>query len=303
VAGEAGGGLFVSAGHTQLFNATIAANQVHYHIAIQTGLGGGLYLTHTAVLTASNSLVADNSRQSDKGSFNMDDCSSQDTTGAFFYNLFRNMDNCILLLTQVGTIEGLDPLLGPLQNNGGDTPTQALLAGSPAIDAGDPAGCTGQNGVLLTSDQRGAPRPASGCDIGAYELAPEADVGVSQQDSADPVRVGAALTYAVVVTNAGPLTANGVMLTGTLPLSATVLAVTPSQGVCFTVPLYCAWGSLASGDRITVTVAVTPTAGGVLTNLVNVAANEFDPALANNTASETTSVLRPLYLPLVGRGP
>src|SRR5205823_7880339 len=31
-----------------------------------------------------------------------------------------------------------DPLLGPLQNNGGPTFTHSLLPGSPAIDAGDP---------------------------------------------------------------------------------------------------------------------------------------------------------------------
>ena len=32
-----------------------------------------------------------------------------------------------------------DPLLGPLQNNGGPTLTHALLTGSPAIDTGDPS--------------------------------------------------------------------------------------------------------------------------------------------------------------------
>ena len=33
----------------------------------------------------------------------------------------------------------IDPLLGPLANNGGPTQTHALLSGSPALDAGDPA--------------------------------------------------------------------------------------------------------------------------------------------------------------------
>jgi hypothetical protein len=66
-----------------------------------------------------------------------------------------------------------DPLLGPLQNNGGPTQTQALLSGSPAIDAGNPSGCTDGNGHLLKTDQRGMPRhdpeDTRGCDIGAYE--------------------------------------------------------------------------------------------------------------------------------------
>lgn len=63
----------------------------------------------------------------------------------------------------------LDPLLGPLADNGGFTFTHALYPGSPAIDAGDPANCP-------ATDQRGFPRPLDGdglngprCDMGAYE--------------------------------------------------------------------------------------------------------------------------------------
>lgn len=70
-----------------------------------------------------------------------------------------------------------DPLLGPLEDNGGDTWTHALLPGSPAIDAGDNAYCP-------ASDQRGVERPKDGdgdgsavCDIGAFELTNELDYG------------------------------------------------------------------------------------------------------------------------------
>lgn len=65
----------------------------------------------------------------------------------------------------------------PLGDNGGPTLTHALLATSPAIDAGDPVGCADSQGNPLTVDQRGQPRPADGdgngsavCDIGAYGL-------------------------------------------------------------------------------------------------------------------------------------
>jgi hypothetical protein len=62
----------------------------------------------------------------------------------------------------------LDPLLGPLQNNGGPTFTRALLSGSGAIDAGDDAVLGAP--LNLTTDQRGHPRKAGAhVDIGAYE--------------------------------------------------------------------------------------------------------------------------------------
>ena len=61
-----------------------------------------------------------------------------------------------------GNIVGSDPVLGPLADNGGPTFTHALLAGSPAIDAGD---------TLEPTDQRGEARPFGlADDIGAFEL-------------------------------------------------------------------------------------------------------------------------------------
>ena len=70
-------------------------------------------------------------------------------------------------------MNGTNPKLGGLRNNGGPTQTMALPTGSPAVDAGNPSGCTDNVGQLLTTDQRGQPRPdkedTGGCDMGAYE--------------------------------------------------------------------------------------------------------------------------------------
>jgi uncharacterized repeat protein (TIGR01451 family) len=133
-------------------------------------------------------------------------------------------------------------------------------------------------------------------------VAPQADLAVSQRDSPDPVRPGAPLTYTLAVTNAGPDPAIAVVLTDTLPLSAVLETAAPSQGSCIgAVIVTCNLGSIASGDHVTLTVAVTPTAAGLMTNLANVTATDFDPALANNSDNETTTVvaLWRLYLPLV----
>ncbi len=56
-------------------------------------------------------------------------------------------------LTEKGDLSKVSPKLGPLKNHGGATFTHALLPGSPAIDAGDPAGCTDHNGVALETDR------------------------------------------------------------------------------------------------------------------------------------------------------
>ena len=61
-----------------------------------------------------------------------------------------------------GDLPNTDPLLGPLQYNGGTLKTMALLAGSPAIDAGN-------DGAAPATDQRGFSRNSTS-DIGAYEF-------------------------------------------------------------------------------------------------------------------------------------
>ena len=94
-----------------------------------------------------------------------------DNTGATIFNNGGNL---------IGTSASpINPLLGPLADNGGPTFT-SLLTGSPAIDAGDATAVAGVSLVPLY-DQRGAPftRVFDGdgdggaqIDIGAFELQP-----------------------------------------------------------------------------------------------------------------------------------
>lgn len=82
----------------------------------------------------------------------------------FGYNLMKLTHNCQIKESDLIS----NPELDVLQNYGGPTPTNALLPSSPAINAGDPAGCTDEAGTPLLSDQRGVTRMGR-CDIGAYE--------------------------------------------------------------------------------------------------------------------------------------
>ena len=84
------------------------------------------------------------------------------------YNLSN--DSCGGFLTGPGDLINIEPMLGPLQDNGGPTLTHALLPGSPAIDAGDP-----NFHRPPFNDQRGCPfdRVFNGrIDIGSFETQP-----------------------------------------------------------------------------------------------------------------------------------
>ena len=77
-------------------------------------------------------------------------------------NLVEDTSSCTITPLGSATLISADPLLGPLQNNGGATETRALLPGSPAI-AVVTAGA-----LCRKPDQRGVARSVP-CDLGAYE--------------------------------------------------------------------------------------------------------------------------------------
>ena len=151
-----GGGIYSQSETVTINNSTLSWNSADNCEGV--GEGGGIYGKVT--VTLQNTIVAN--------SPNGGNCSGTMTSKG--YNL--SSDNTCNF-NGTGDLNNTDPLLGLLQNNGGPTQTQALLSGSPAIDAGNPKGCTDGNNHLLKTDQRGKPRPdkedTSGCDMGAYE--------------------------------------------------------------------------------------------------------------------------------------
>src|SRR5262249_52788808 len=119
--------------------------------ATVTGNTGSPAVHNDAALTAANTIFSNPGGNCDAGITSLG------------HNL-ESADECGL--HAAGDLTGRNPLLGPLADNGGNTDTAALLSGSPAIDAGDPATCP-------ATDQRGVVRPQGpACDIGAFELVP-----------------------------------------------------------------------------------------------------------------------------------
>jgi len=162
-----GGGIATSDAATILIqNSSIISNTADYDDT-ETGDGGGISAYATTVYTVTNSIIANNQDGTGSGTGGeAPDCTVIDVSGSGgIYsdgqNLIGTTTGCSFT-SDVSDILNTNAIVGSLADNGGDTFTHALLAGSPAIDAGNSAEAT---------DQRGISRPqGSADDIGAYEL-------------------------------------------------------------------------------------------------------------------------------------
>ena len=179
-AGYRGGGIYnTNTGTLRIFNSTISGNSAG--ATTLPGGGGGIDILSGGMVTISNSTISGNSATGGggiDGVATLQNSIVSDNTGGNCSDPMTSSGHNLSSdgtcnFTGPGDLNNTDPKLGPLQNNGGETQTQALLSGSPAIDAGNPSGCTDGNGKLLKTDQRGARRPdnedSGGCDMGAYE--------------------------------------------------------------------------------------------------------------------------------------
>jgi hypothetical protein len=175
--GEGGG--ILNGGELWMFDCTVSGNSTYTEGAgiDNGGWGSGpnpiVYANHcTIVSNTSSSVWSSGGGVYSGGAFySQNSIFAGNDTNDFFgvltsqgYNLIQNTNGCTIVGDETGNTYGVDPLLGPLQNNGGPTWTDALLPGSPCIGQGT---CGG-----LPTDQRGVPRPCPIADIGAYEWTP-----------------------------------------------------------------------------------------------------------------------------------
>jgi hypothetical protein len=194
-----GGGIENNGGTMGITNSTISGNS-----ALGTNVGG-MENQPSGTVNVRNTIIAGNTNQDFVG-----------TLTSQGYNLIGNTSGTTITGTTTGNQLNVDPHLGPLQDNGGPTFTQALLSGSTAIDGGSFIG--------LHTDQRGFTRPVDnpaipnatggdGSDIGAFEVQSTFLANISTRllvETGDNVLIG------------------GFIIIGTQPKKVIVRAIGPS---------------------------------------------------------------------------
>jgi hypothetical protein len=226
-----GGGIEVNAdatNHLDVVNVTISRN------VATTQQGGGINVDG-GLANVINSILSDNHTTSLAGPEN--DLRREGGTVNARNSLFNDPATAANLTTSVNDIINVNPNLSTLKNNGGTTPTIAILTGSPAINTGDTSLAQGP------TDQRGTGfnRTIGGTvDMGAYEFQPPA-VTVGLTSSKNPSTFGDAVTFTATVAAvaAGSNTPQGTMsffidgaLLGTVTLvNGTAIGSTASLSV------------------------------------------------------------------------
>lgn len=124
-------------------------------------------------------------------------------------------------------------------------------------------------------------------------ITPVSDLAITKQANPEPVDVGSQLTYTLVITNNGPSTANGIVLTDNIPNTVTNPQYSLDNGTTWT-----NWaGTLnlnplnnGASEKVLIRGTVSNTAIGIITNTASVTSNSFDPNLSNNSATVISTI-------------
>ncbi len=176
--------------------------------------------------------------------------------------------------------------VGPLA--GGATATVTILV------TVDPATLGTITNVATVTGNETETNTANNQDDEPTQVQAQIDLTIAKTDSADPVTAGGQLTYTLVVTNNGPSSATGVVVTDTLPAALTFVSGSSTSGTVSHASqvVTAAVGNLASGQTATITLVtqVDQQFSGTITNTATVTGNETESNTNNNTASQPTVI-------------
>ena len=147
--------------------------------------------------------------------------------------------------------------------------------------------------ITLKEGGTGCSADATGAFLYSLACVPGAELSLTKGDAPDPVTIGNNVTYSLSVSNAGPNSSTGVIVTDTLPVGTTFISCTPSQGTCGASgsTVTASLGTVASPGSATVSIVVSVQGPArTMTNTATVSSTTPDPSTTNNTATQTTVV-------------
>ncbi len=290
-AADGGGGIFNDdRGKATITNSTVSGNAANS--------GGGIL--NSATMTLTSSTISGNSASSGSGIYNAPSPyyyspppppptltlstsilansggSNLDNVGAAHfnsmgYNLFSDSPAVTIQATD---LVNTNPLLAPLANYGGPTFTQALLPGSPAINAG-----VSVPGV--TTDQRGVPRPqGTAPDIGTFQSRGFTLTILSGNNQSTTVSAPFSASLGVTVTSPfGEPVAGGLVTFNTSSSEASAV-------------LSSSTASIAANGQATVSANANSTSGSYVVTAQTKGANSVTFALTNNAIPTVLALQR-----------
>ncbi|MEO8053919.1 MAG: hypothetical protein ABI768_02120 [Acidobacteriota bacterium] len=189
------------------------------------------------------------------------------------------------------------------------TPSQGGCSGTTTVTCllgGLPAGSSATISIVVSVSAAAVPSITNTASVAATEtdpnpgdnsatapttVIPVADVAVLKTVSNPAPFVSQGFTFTLTVTNNGPSTANGVVVTDVLPASLGFVSAAPSQGAYVSATGVWTVGTLANGASATLTLTVTALAPGAFTNTATkTGQTEIDPNPANDSASASGGV-------------
>ncbi len=275
-----GGGIENYGGTLTVTNSTLAGNSVG------SFGGGGIANSNGGTVNLTNTIIATNTAPT-----------SPDISGAVVsqgHNLIGNTTGGSGFVAS--DLQNVNPLLDTLKDNGGTTPlpdgshvmTRALLAGSPAIGAGDSSVCnstTAPPGAPVAGkDERGFPRPATTCAIGAFEQQVATVTIILSPATLPNGAVGVAYSQTITASGGSGTGYSFALTAGTLPTGLTLttaglLSGTPSAAGAAIFTVTATDSALNSGSQ-QYTLTIAAAAGPTLRSIALTGPNSTPPPAA-----------------------